>query len=240
MKVLAIGCHPDDIEVACAGTLAKYMKGGHEVTVCHVTNGNMGHVVIMPDELREMRIAEAAKAGGLAGIKVVTCDIGDLVVYADCRRQRDLLVDVIRRETPDMIITHSPNDYMPDHTAVSKLVFDASFTASCPHYETENHNGDNALGAAAIVPLFYMDTLAGVNFTPTEYVDISDTIETKIEMLECHVSQMKWMRDHDNIDFAEFVRTCARFRGLQSGCAYAEAFTPCLAWPRLTTKRMLP
>jgi len=234
MNVLAIGCHPDDIEVACAGTMAKYVKEGHNVTVCHVANGDMGHAIIQPKELREMRIGEAKNAGALAGIKVVTCDIGDVVVYDGQKEQRDKVVDVIRAAQPDVIITHSPNDYMPDHTAVSKLVFDASFVASVPHYKTEVD------AIAKVTPLYYMDTLAGVNFIPTEYVDITDTIDLKLQMLECHISQMKWMRDHDNIDFAEFVRTCARFRGLQCGVQYAEAFTPCLAWPKLVPQRMLP
>ena len=231
MNVLAIGCHPDDIEVACAGTLAKYARQGHHVITCHVANGNLGHQVIDPDTLRVMRREEAKRAGALAGIEVLTCDVGDLLVYPD-REQRDKVVEVIRYAKPDVIITHSPDDYIPDHTAVSKLVFDASFAASVPHYL----NGE----AAALTPVYYMDTLAGVNFLPTEYVDITDTVELKLEMLECHESQMKWMRDHDHIDFAEFVRTCARFRGLQCGVQYAEGFRPCMAWPKLTTKRMLP
>lgn len=233
MNVLAIGCHPDDVEVACAGTMAKYVKLGHKVTVCHVANGNKGHVIIPPDELRTMRIKEAQNAGAIAGIEVVTCDIDDLEIY-DIKEHRDRVVDVIRNCQPDVIITHSPNDYMPDHTAVSKLVFDATFAASVPRY-TSTVPGD-----AKLTPLYYMDTLAGVNFMPTEYVDISDTIDTKLQMLECHESQMKWMRDHDNIDFAEFVKTCARFRGLQSGVDYAEAFTQAYAWPKVSTKRMLP
>ncbi len=233
MKVLAFGCHPDDVEVACAGTLAKYVNEGHEVTVCHVANGNRGHAIIMPDELRAMRREEAKNAGALAGIKVVTCDIDDVMVY-DVKEHRDRVVDVIRAEQPDVIITHSPNDYMPDHTAVSKLVFDATFAASVPHYET------SVGGVAELTPLYYMDTLAGVNFLPTEYVDISSTIDKKLEMLECHVSQMKWMRDHDNIDFAEFVKTCARFRGLQCGVDYAEGFTQAYAWPKIKPMRMLP
>ena len=70
--------------------------------------------------------------------------------------------------------------------------------------------------------------------------DISDEIELKIQMLECHESQLKWMRDHDNIDFAEFVRTCSRFRGLQSGVDYAEGFTQELVWPKVVTRRLLP
>ncbi len=234
MNVLAFGCHPDDVEIACAGTLAKYVAQGHNVTVCHVANGDLGHAVIPPGELRDIRRKEASSAGKLAGISVITCDIGDLMVYEGQKEQRDKVVDVIRQVQPDIIITHSPNDYMPDHLAVSRLVFDASFAASVPHYQP------GAAQAAAITPLYYMDTLAGVNFLPTEYVDISDTIDLKLKMLDQHESQIRWMRDHDGIDFLEFVRTCARYRGLQCSVDYAEAFTPCLAWPKLTTKRMLP
>lgn len=242
MRVLAIGCHPDDIEVACAGTLAKYRKEGHDVIICHVANGNMGHVVIMPDELRRIRLEEAVNSGAVIGAEVITCDIGDLVVYEGQKEQRDKVIDIIRYSQPDVIITHSPDDYMPDHVAVSRLVFDASFTASVPHYETGiNVTIKNELKTTAkITPIYYMDTIAGVNFNPTEYVDITDTLDLKLEMLEKHVSQMKWMRDHDNIDFAEFVKTCSRFRGLQCGVKYAEAFTQCYAWPKLRTQRMLP
>ena len=68
MNVLAIGCHPDDIEISCCGTLAKCVKRGDKVTVCHVANGNMGHEIIEPDELREIRAQEARNAGALAGI----------------------------------------------------------------------------------------------------------------------------------------------------------------------------
>lgn len=234
MNVLAIGCHPDDVEVNCAGTLLRCIERGDKVTVCHVANGNLGHEEINEDELRAMRALEAKKAGSLAGIEVMTCDVGDLMVYESSKAQRDLVVDVIRKVQPDFIITHSPTDYMPDHVAVSKLVFDASFAASVPHYRTAVD------GKSAITPIYYMDNLAGINFIPTEYVDITNTIDKKIEMLECHVSQMKWMRDHDNIDFAEFVTSCARFRGIQSNVKYAEAFVPCLAWPKLTTQRLLP
>ena len=197
MNVLAIGCHPDDIEISCCGTLAKCVKRGDKVTVCHVANGNMGHEIIPPDELRQMRANEAKAAGKLAGIEVVTLDIGDLLVNGYDISQRDKVTELIRKVQPDFIITHSPSDYMPDHLAVSRLVVDASFAASVPQYG----NGEKA----PVVPIFYMDNLAGMNFNPTEYVDITDEIELKIEMLECHVSQLKWMRDHDNIDFAEFV-----------------------------------
>ena len=109
MNVLAIGCHPDDIEINCAGTLAKCVKRGDNVTVCHVCNGNLGHVVIEPDELAEIRKNEAKRAGSLAGIKVVTCDIGDLMAYESCKEQRDKVVDIIREAQPDFIITDLKN-----------------------------------------------------------------------------------------------------------------------------------
>ena len=85
-----------------------------------------------------------------------------------------------------------------------------------------------------------MDTLAGVGFTPEEYVDITDTIDIKIRMLECHESQMTWMREHDKIDMAEFVTSVARFRGLQCGVRYAEGFRRLRVYPRMTPDRLLP
>ena len=235
MNILAVGCHPDDLEIGCGGTLARFAKEGHSVIMCHVANGDRGHAVIMPQELRAIRIEEARKAGIVIGaVEVINLDVSDLEV--DCSNPDTIskVIDVVRYAKPDCIITHSPDDYMKDHVEVSKLVFDASFSSSVPHMFTQNSF------YPAIVPLYYLDTLAGVNFLPTEYVDISSTIEEKLQALDCHQSQIRWMMEHDKIDFLEFVRTCSRFRGLQCGSLYAEGFRQCMTWPRLTTKRLLP
>lgn len=234
MRVLAIGCHPDDIEIACAGTLAKCIKRGDEVVVAHLSTGNLGHVVIPPDELTRIRAEEARRAGALAGIEVLDGVFDDLDIYADNAESRNKVVEIIQYAQPDFIITHNPEDYMPDHTAVSKLVFDAAFTATLPNWPSKTGKH------AKLVPIYYMDTLAGVNFNPTEYVDITDEIDLKIKMLECHESQIVWMRDHDGIDFPDMVRTCSRYRGYQCGAAYAEGFRSCQAYLRGTTKRLLP
>lgn len=69
---------------------------------------------------------------------------------------------------------------------------------------------------------------------------ISDEIDLKIEMLECHESQLVWMREHDGIDFADMVRTCSRYRGYQCGADYAEGFKLCKAYLKGTAKRLLP
>ena len=235
MRILAVGCHPDDVEIACAGTLAKCVARGDTVIVCHASSGNLGHVIIPPDELTVMRHAEAVKAGKMAGIEVIAGGFDDLEIYEGNKEARDKMVDIIRYADPDVIITHDPDDYMPDHVSVSKLVFDASFTATLPNYHTANTKN-----AVKLVPIYYMDTLAGVGFNPTEYVDVTDYIDLKLQMLECHESQIVWMRDHDGIDFPDMVRTCSRYRGYQCGADYAEGFRQCQVYLKGTTKRLLP
>ena len=234
MRVLAVGCHPDDLEIACAGTLHKYVKSGAEVYMCHVANGDKGHKIIMPDELRSMRHQEAEHAAAIVGArKIFDLDVPDLEVNSSNMEQKKKMIRVIKETRPDIIITHSPNDYMTDHVEVSKLVFDASFGASVDHIESD-------LGSCEVAPLFYMDTLAGVGFQPEDYVDVTDEIEVKLKALNCHESQIKWMMEHDKIDFLDFVRTCSKYRGLQCSVPYAEAFTKCYTWPRMATKRLLP
>jgi len=232
--VLAITTHPDDMEINCAGTLLKCALRGDRVVVCHLCNGDLGHEIIMPEELAKIRAEEAKTSGKLAGIEVIWGGFKDVEIYSDNKESRDKVVDVIRTVDPDFIITHDPNDYMPDHTATSRLVFDASFSATVPHYKTKVDK------AARLVPIYYMDNLAGVNFIPEEYVDVTEHIDKKLEMLECHASQVVWMRDHDGIDFPDMVRTCSRYRGYQCGADYAEAFRMCKAYLKGTTKRLLP
>ena len=234
MNILAIGCHPDDLEIGCAGTLAKYAERGDRVIMCHVANGNLGHVVIMPDELREMRTKEAEDAAALIGAESINIDVGDMHVEASERETINRLIEVVRYAKPDLIITHNPDDYMRDHQQTSQLAFHASFGSSIPHIQTATE------ADGEIVPIFYMDTLAGINFVPTEYVDVTETIETKLKMLACHESQIKWMLEHDKIDFIDFVRTCSKYRGLQCGVPYAEGFRQYAGWPRFSTKRLLP
>ena len=234
MNVLAISCHPDDMEIFCGGTLLRCKKRGDNVTVCHVANGNRGHVVIGPEELRKIRLAEAQKAGEIGGFKVVTCDVGDLCVDSANRETHDKLVEIIREAKPDFIITHAPNDYMSDHNETSKLAFDASFAASCPQYRPDLGDAVNAC------PIFYMDNEGFFDFEPTEFVDITEEIDTKIEMLACHESQVVWLRDHDGDDILERTRKTSGARGTQCGVEYAEAFRQCMRGLRVVPRRLLP
>lgn len=234
MRVLAIGAHPDDIEITCAGTLIKCAKRGDEVFACHLSDGDMGHVEIMPEELGKIRREEARKAGSLAGFTVIWGGFHDLDIYPENREARDKIVDIIREVQPDFIITHNPDDYMPDHTATSKLVFDASFTATVPHYPTKCQT------IPRVVPIYYMESNEGMGFEPTDYVDISEEMELKHKMFVCHESQVKWLMDHDGVDTSEKMETFARFHGYQCGVKYAEVFRRCVAGLKMTPERLLP
>ena len=234
MRVLTLLAHPDDMELHCAGTLLKFKKAGHEVFNCHVANGNMGHMVIMPDELRDIRRKEAVKASTMVGFECLTADVGDLTVNAADEDQKMKVLKIIREVNPDLIITHAPNDYMIDHREVSKLAFDMSFAASCPHFRPD-------LGAPSkVAALYYTTTSDNVDFQPTEFVDISDEFDTVADMLRCHESQLVWLKDHDGIDVVENQRKLAASLGMQCGVELAEGFRPCLVSGRLKTYRLLP
>ena len=119
------------------------------------------------------------------------------------------------------------NDLWPDHVITSQLVFDAVFTATLPLYKTKYKVHE------PIVPVFYLDTMAGIGFEPTDYVDITDFINIKKKMLLCHKSQYKWLKGHHNAEVTNFLEIMAKFRGLQCGVLYAEAFRRLNVWGRI-------
>lgn len=234
MRVLAVAAHPDDLEQLCGGTLARYVLEGHDVTMVHVSRGDRGSFVHTMEEIAALRHNEARAAAALIGATHVSMGLSDGEVSSADLRQRDAAIDVIRAARPDVLITHHPADYMPDHVETGRLFEEASFVATLPLYETtEPPHG--------VVPaVFYMDTLAGLGFSPTEYVDISSTLDTKLASLAAHESQVDWLRDHDGVDVIEQTRIVSAFRGFQAGVPYAEGFVASLRWLRPRTVRLLP
>ncbi|MBP1988617.1 PIG-L deacetylase family protein [Paenibacillus eucommiae] len=226
MNILAIGAHPDDIEISCAGTLAKLVQAGHNVVICHVSDGDKGHYEVPAEELIRIRKQEAQQSGAIIGCKVISLGMRDGKILADNEENRTRFIDLICLVQPDMVITHAPNDYMPDHVAVNRLVFDTTFLATLP--EASKHHPI----ASKVPSLFYMDNLSGIDFQPTMYVDITDTFPTKAEMLKQHESQLVWLKEHDNVDVLDLMETLSKFRGVQAGCKYAEGFIQHMAWTR--------
>ena len=138
MRVLAVGAHPDDLEILCGGTLARFVAEGHDVD-------DVQRDAREPRQLRahlgrrSPRSASQRRAGAaeIAGPTHATLGISDGEVNAADPAQRRAVVDLVRDVRPDLIITHAPNDYMADHNEVSRLVFDCSFHATLPLLETE-------------------------------------------------------------------------------------------------------
>jgi LmbE family N-acetylglucosaminyl deacetylase len=234
VRVLAVGAHPDDLEILCGGTLARFVREGHEVVMAHATTGDMGSFVHTREEISAIRVEEARRAAQIVGAEHRTLDLRDGEVNAADPAQKALVVDLVRDARPDLIITHAPNDYMGDHNEISKLVFECSFYATFQNLQTGLPRHEH------VTPVYFMDTIAGLGFVPTEFVDVTDVIEVKAEMLEAHATQLVWLRDHDGVDIVEEMKTAARYRGQQCGVRYAEGFVQCLTWLRGTTRRLLP
>ena len=234
MRVMAIGGNPDDIEFMCGGTLLRCKERGDDIVMCVSTNGSQGHYNILSPHLSCIRKREARQSAEVVGAEIMLLDLPDAGPYPE-PWQRDLYVEAIRHANPDMILTHYPYDYMTDHYYVSQNVLDASFWCAVPQYYTQS------LGTSTVPAVFFWDTLGGLGgFQPTEWVDVSEVWDKKVEMLLCHQSQALWLKEHDDIDYVEFMATAARFRGLQCGVKYAEAFSALMRWPRVKTYRMLP
>jgi len=235
MNILAVAAHPDDIEILCAGTLACYARQGHAIFLAPFTSGNMGDLKVPPQELARIRKEEASASAAILGARLLWPGVTDELVFPN-EEQRRLMIDLLREADPDVIFTHSPNDYHPDHRYVSQLVFDAYFQKGLPHLPGQLQPACR-FGQAQV---YYMDNLGGINFSPAEYVDITGVMDVKRRMLECHQSQVKPMRELAQTDLPELIEIQARFRGFAAGCRYAEGFTRLDAYQRGLTKRILP
>jgi LmbE family N-acetylglucosaminyl deacetylase len=235
MNILAIGAHPDDIEILCAGTLALYAKAGHNVTMAVFTDGSMGDLQIPPAKLAKIRHEEQKAAAAIIGARLLWPAITDEHVFPN-EAQRRVMIDLLREADPDVILTHSPNDYHPDHRHLTQLVFDSYFQKGLPHLPNQSQPACRFGGTQ----VYYMDNIAGIDFTPTEYVDITSVVETKLRMLRCHKSQFTAISELVHRDLEQVTDIQSRFRGLAGGCAFAEGFRRLETWQRGLSRRLLP
>lgn len=235
MNILAIGAHPDDIEILCAGTLARYAQDGHSVCMASFTCGDMGDTSIPPEKLAAIRRAEAETSAAIIGARLLWPAVMDEHVFPN-EMQRRVMIDLLRQADPDVIFTHGPADYHPDHRYVSQLVFDAYFQKGLPHIPNQSEPPCRFAGAQ----IYYMDNIAGTGFLPSEYVDISDVMETKRRMLRCHRSQLQATAELAGRDILQVIEIQSSFRGLGGGCPFAEGFQRLESWQRGLARRLLP
>lgn len=218
LRILALGAHADDLEILCAGTLARWAKAGHYLVMATATVCELGSFDLSREECSRVRHAEAAESAALIGAEYKMLRFPDGGVNSTDPTQQLKVVELIRQVRPDVIVTHAPTDYHLDHHHISELVRWAGPHAGIPQIET---------GSPAITnnpAVYFMDTLNGRYFEPGEYVDISDTLETKRAMMRCFRSQLVYLKKYYNMDPLEQIEVTARYRGIQAGVRYAEAF----------------
>ncbi len=217
---LAVYAHPDDADVACGGTLARWAKGGAAVHLIICTDGGKGtfdpavdSASLVTDRAEELRQSSALI--GLTGVTNLGYPDGEI---DDDETFRGLLVEWVRRLKPDVVCGHDPTAVFfgqsyfnhRDHRIVGTALLDA-------------------VAPAAALPLYFPDAgpphsvstmLLSGTLEPDEWVDVSDTIEAKVGAVECHRSQFP-----DSDGWAgEAVRLRAEEAGRQAGVAYAEGF----------------
>ncbi len=238
MNILAIGAHPDDVEINCGGTLAKYAKQGHKVFTATATNGNIGSATLPMDEIAAIRKEEARRAAAHIGAEYICLDYDDEMFYED-KNARLAFIDLVRYCKADVILTHNPEDYNPDHELTSKIINDIAVMIPIAKIQTRNAPHDK-------IPIIaYFEPANGLGFIPTDYVDITDTIETKMAMCSEHKSQVEWMQANykDSLtgkNFLEQYYTQSRYRGIQCGVEYAEGFRMANDAFRVVPYRVLP
>jgi LmbE family N-acetylglucosaminyl deacetylase len=233
MRVLAIGAHPDDLEILCGGTLAKYASKGHHVTMAVVTNGEVGSATLSKAEIARIRKSEAEASAAVIGADCIWMNYPDEFLFSNAESRLDFL-NTIRRVKPDVVLTHAPTDYHPDHRTTGQIVWDIRVMTTVPNIETKEPV------CATIPEIYYFDTIAGIDFIPQHYVDVSQNFEVKRRMLSCHRSQSDWLQNQYNMSYLEFIDYIGRYRGLQCGVKYAECFQVSPTWPKRSQAVLLP
>jgi LmbE family N-acetylglucosaminyl deacetylase len=218
--VLAVYAHPDDADVACGGTLARWAKAGSAVHLVVCTDGGKGTTdpAVEPAQLAAERGAELESSSeliGLSSVENLGFPDGELTDTDDFQRT---LVARVRALRPDVVCGHDPTavffgrDYFNhrDHRIAGLALLDAvAPAAALPHYFAD-----------AGSPHQVATVLLSATLEPDEWVDISDTIETKASAVECHRTQFAGQEGWAG----EAVRRRAAEEGRRAGVAYAEGF----------------
>jgi LmbE family N-acetylglucosaminyl deacetylase len=190
---IAIGAHPDDIEFYMAGTLQMLKKAGYEIHYMNVASGNCGSAEYNSAALRAIRGSEGRAAAKILGAHFHSSLTDDLEIFYNLELLRGLAA-VIRDVKPGIVLTHSPLDYMEDHTNTSRLAVSAAFTRGMPNFKTAPSRpvADYETTVYHAMPHGFCDQLRR-RIVPGQFVNTSSVHKTKHEALAAHKSQQAWL-----------------------------------------------
>jgi LmbE family N-acetylglucosaminyl deacetylase len=197
---LAVFAHPDDMEFMAAGSLLRLRRAGYAVHCLAVANGCCGSSALGREETASVRRAEAEEACRLVGFARHESLANDIEVFYE-RGLLARVAAVVRRVAPEVLLTHSPSDYMEDHENACRLAVSAAFCRGMRNlptdpptpavdgpvtvYHAQPHGNRTPLGAAV---------------RPTHFVDVGgELLERKAAMLACHRSQQGWLGESQGL-----------------------------------------
>jgi LmbE family N-acetylglucosaminyl deacetylase len=189
LRLLIIGAHPDDADYHAGGTAALYRAAGHVVKMVSLTNGDAGHQTLRGSELARRRQAEAAAAAAVIGATYDVLDHHDAELLPSLANRHEV-IRLIRSFRPDLVLTHRPNDYHPDHRYTSQLVQDAAYLLTVPAVAPDTPH----LPRDPVIAYLPDDFQKPYPFRPTVIVDVGGVLDTIVAMLHCHASQFyEWL-----------------------------------------------
>ncbi len=216
LDLLFFSAHPDDVEIACSGTLLKHIKMGYKAGIIDLTRGDLG-----TRGSADIRDKEAEASSKVLGLSVrENLDLGD-GVFENNHASRLKVIEVIRKYRPEVIFMNAPTDRHPDHGRAGQLQAEAYFYSGLPKIVTEH---------AAWRPKAAYHYIQDVRLEPDFLVDITAEIDQKFEALMCYSSQFhnpgsdEPQTSISTLEFLTFLK--ARFSdfGRPIGAAYAEGF----------------
>jgi len=190
---LAIGAHPDDIEFFMSGTLMLLRDAGYGIHYLNIANGSCGTTEFDTQTIIRLRLEEARSAAAYVGAVFHEPICNDLEIFYD-KPTLARVGSVVRDVAPEILLTHPPADYMEDHTNACRLAVTAAFARGMPNFPVDPPR------PPVLDPVTVYHAQPNSNRSPLGqlvepgfFVDVTDVIERKVEMLSRHVSQKRWL-----------------------------------------------
>ena len=224
IDILAIGAHPDDVELGCSGTVMKHIDLGYKVGIIDLTKGELG-----TRGSAEIRMHEVEVSTTIMGVRIRENMGFEDGFFKNDREHQLELIKMIRKYQPAVVLTNANHDRHPDHGRAAQLTYDACFLAGLSKIETTL----NGKKQKAFRPNALYNYIQALHAEPDLVVDISAYFERKMQTIRAFKSQF-YNGESDQTEnqtfisspeFMEFVKGRAIHYGVPIGVKYAEAFT---------------
>jgi len=222
---IAIAAHPDDIEFMMAGTLLLLNEVGWETHYINISSGNCGSIKLDSTQTETKRLEEAKKAATILGATFHPPFSRDLEIFYDSSHLCKL-ASIIRLVKPTIVLTHSPQDYMEDHTNTSRLAVTAAFSRGMPNFDVKPPLKPikNEIALYHAMPHGLMDGMCQP-VKPDLVINTTSVFKTKKQALAAHKSQKEWLDTSQGMNsYLESMESISRNLGEITGSTHAEGW----------------